>query len=25
LIVDGLFGIGLNRPLNHDWLHLLAQ
>jgi hydroxyethylthiazole kinase-like uncharacterized protein yjeF len=25
LIVDGLFGIGLNRPLNHDWLTLIAR
>jgi ADP-dependent NAD(P)H-hydrate dehydratase / NAD(P)H-hydrate epimerase len=25
LIVDGLFGIGLNRPLSHDWLTLIAQ
>lgn len=25
LIVDGLFGIGLDRPLSHDWLHLVAQ
>jgi ADP-dependent NAD(P)H-hydrate dehydratase / NAD(P)H-hydrate epimerase len=24
LIVDGLFGIGLNRPLNHDWLSFIA-
>lgn len=25
LLVDGLFGIGLNRPLDHDWLHLIAR
>src|SRR4051812_63002 len=25
LVVDGLFGIGLNRPLSDDWLKLIAQ
>jgi len=25
LIVDGLFGIGLNRPLSHEWLQLIAR
>lgn len=25
LIVDALFGIGLNRPLNEDWLTLVAR
>ena len=25
LVVDGLFGIGLNRPLNADWMQVIAQ
>ncbi len=25
LIVDGLFGIGLNRPLSQDWLNFIAK
>jgi ADP-dependent NAD(P)H-hydrate dehydratase / NAD(P)H-hydrate epimerase len=25
LIVDALFGIGLSRPLNHDWLRFIAR
>jgi len=25
LIIDGLFGIGLNRPLNADWVELIRQ
>ena len=25
LVVDGLFGIGLNRPLDADWMQVIAQ
>jgi len=25
LVVDGLFGIGLNRPLDADWIQVIAQ
>ena len=25
LVVDGLFGIGLNRPLNADWMQVIEQ
>ena len=25
LVVDGLFGIGLNRPLDADWMQVMAQ
>lgn len=25
LVVDGLFGIGLNRPLNHEWIELIQE
>lgn len=25
LVVDGLFGIGLNRPLSEAWIHLIGQ
>jgi hydroxyethylthiazole kinase-like uncharacterized protein yjeF len=25
LLIDGLFGIGLNRPLNHQWIELIQE
>ncbi|MDB6039231.1 MAG: Bifunctional NAD(P)H-hydrate repair enzyme [Verrucomicrobiales bacterium] len=25
LLIDGLFGVGINRPLNHEWIELIQE